>query len=227
MAYNFSQSQVQTAQQVLAAVPQANSTERLALMEAGLVESGMQNLTYGDRDSRGVFQERPSQGWTNVNNVAAATVQMFNAMNKSLTDPGAMAQSGERSAYPARYDAIQGEAQALLTAAGGGISLTASTNPNAPWWQNLFGIAASGSPGAEIPGGSNVLPGDTAIPSLGDWLAKVAPRVGLIVFGALFVLVGVWMAANRKAGDLPKALMNGGNVPGGQRAQRSADNRSG
>ncbi len=30
---------------------------------AALQESKMQNLDYGDRDSVGVFQQRPSQGW--------------------------------------------------------------------------------------------------------------------------------------------------------------------
>src|ERR1700756_1870861 len=103
MASQFTPEQVATAQQVLAAVPQATPTEQLALMEAGLVESGMRNLTFGDRDSEGVFQERPSQGWTNVTNVTDAAREMYNAMNKSLTDPGAMAQSGERSAFPDRY----------------------------------------------------------------------------------------------------------------------------
>ena len=39
----------------------------LAAFEAALVESGMQNLNYGDRDSIGVFQQRPSQGWGRAN----------------------------------------------------------------------------------------------------------------------------------------------------------------
>ena len=36
---------------------------RLSAFEAAIVESGVHNLNYGDRDSLGVFQQRPSQGW--------------------------------------------------------------------------------------------------------------------------------------------------------------------
>ncbi len=36
---------------------------RLAAFEAAIVESGVHNLNYGDRDSLGVFQQRPSAGW--------------------------------------------------------------------------------------------------------------------------------------------------------------------
>lgn len=35
----------------------------LAAFETGIVESSMQNIPGGDRDSLGVFQQRPSQGW--------------------------------------------------------------------------------------------------------------------------------------------------------------------
>lgn len=36
--------------------------ETIAIATA-LQESGLQNLNYGDRDSLGLFQQRPSQGW--------------------------------------------------------------------------------------------------------------------------------------------------------------------
>jgi hypothetical protein len=40
----------------------------VALMTA-LQESGLQNLTYGDRDSVGLFQQRPSAGWGTVQQI--------------------------------------------------------------------------------------------------------------------------------------------------------------
>jgi murein DD-endopeptidase MepM/ murein hydrolase activator NlpD len=43
-------------------------------------ESGLRNLTYGDRDSLGAFQQRPSQGWgtpAEVMNVAHATTSFL------------------------------------------------------------------------------------------------------------------------------------------------------
>ncbi|RRO18361.1 hypothetical protein EIL87_09045 [Saccharopolyspora rhizosphaerae] len=38
----------------------------LSAFETGLVETQMRNLNHGDRDSVGVFQQRPSQGWGSV-----------------------------------------------------------------------------------------------------------------------------------------------------------------
>jgi LysM repeat protein len=35
-------------------------------LAAAMQESGLENLTYGDRDSVGLFQQRPSVGWGNV-----------------------------------------------------------------------------------------------------------------------------------------------------------------
>lgn len=182
--YSFSPNQISVAQQVLATAQQygANATEQLALMEAGLVESGMANLNYGDRDSQGVFQERPSQGWTNVTNIPDATIQMLQHFNTSLTDAGAMAQSGERSAYPAKYDAIQPEAMALLQQAGGGanINLAASSNSG----------SSTSNTGTEAAG----------------WLQSVGLRVGMILFGAMLMLVGMWLALGHSTKELPQMI---------------------
>jgi hypothetical protein len=52
---------------------------------AALQESKLQNLTYGDRDSVGVFQQRPSQGWgkpSQIENPVYATSRFFGALTK-------------------------------------------------------------------------------------------------------------------------------------------------
>ena len=52
---------------------------------AALQESKLQNLTYGDRDSVGVFQQRPSQGWGKrraLENPVYATSRFFRALTK-------------------------------------------------------------------------------------------------------------------------------------------------
>jgi hypothetical protein len=36
---------------------------QVVALATALQESGLRNLTYGDRDSLGLFQQRPSQGW--------------------------------------------------------------------------------------------------------------------------------------------------------------------
>jgi hypothetical protein len=50
---------------------------------AALQESQLQNLDYGDRDSVGVFQQRPSQGWgttSEIENPVYATTRFFAAL---------------------------------------------------------------------------------------------------------------------------------------------------
>ncbi len=50
-----------------------------------LQESKLQNLTYGDRDSVGVFQQRPSEGWgprRDLENPVYATSKFFRALVK-------------------------------------------------------------------------------------------------------------------------------------------------
>ena len=52
---------------------------------AALQESQLQNLDYGDRDSVGVFQQRPSQGWgttREIENPVYATTRFFAALVK-------------------------------------------------------------------------------------------------------------------------------------------------
>ena len=69
------------AQQVVAAVRAFPATAdkphaAVIALSTARQESGLRNLDYGDRDSLGVFQQRPSQGWgtpAQVMNVAHAT----------------------------------------------------------------------------------------------------------------------------------------------------------
>jgi hypothetical protein len=52
---------------------------------AALQESKLENLTYGDRDSVGIFQQRPSQGWgkaSQIENPVYATSRFFGALTK-------------------------------------------------------------------------------------------------------------------------------------------------
>jgi hypothetical protein len=54
-------------------------------LAAALQESQLQNLDYGDRDSVGVFQQRPSQGWgttAEIENPVYATTRFFDALVK-------------------------------------------------------------------------------------------------------------------------------------------------
>jgi hypothetical protein len=100
----------------------ANDKVILSAYEAAIVESGVRNLPYGDRDSLGVFQQRPSQGWGTPKQIldpAYAARQYISrairsdSRNPDLT-PGHLAQSVQNSAYPDRYDRREGQARGLI-----------------------------------------------------------------------------------------------------------------
>ncbi|MFF2652058.1 peptidoglycan-binding protein [Streptomyces sp. NPDC058045] len=94
----------------------------LAGFEAGIVESNMNNLDCGDRDSLGVFQQRPSQGWgtpEQIMNVSYASNAFFTPAIRVADDnpdlsAGQVAQTVQVSAYPDRYDEAEGTALALI-----------------------------------------------------------------------------------------------------------------
>jgi hypothetical protein len=94
----------------------------LSAMETAIVESGVHNLNYGDRDSLGVFQQRPSQGWgspAQVTNVAYASKKYFEtAEEMDRGQPaGVLAQDVQRSAFPERYAEREGQARELIARA--------------------------------------------------------------------------------------------------------------
>ncbi|WP_367124322.1 hypothetical protein [Streptomyces phytohabitans] len=98
----------------------------LAAFEAGWVESHMHNLDCGDKDSLGVFQQRPSAGWgtpEQITDPVYATAEFLeqavrnDARNPAYT-PGQLAQSVQRSAFPDRYDQSEAKARELIAIAG-------------------------------------------------------------------------------------------------------------
>lgn len=92
----------------------------LAGFEAGWVESRMNNLPCGDRDSLGVFQQRPSMGWgtpEQVMDVSYAARRFFeHAVRADRPDltAGLLADAVQRSCCPERYDQAFERASAML-----------------------------------------------------------------------------------------------------------------
>jgi hypothetical protein len=85
-------------------------------------ESKLENLTYGDQDSVGVFQQRPSEGWgstAELENPAYAAGAFFNALVKvpgyTRLPVDVAAQDVQRSADGAAYEQYASTG-ALLTA---------------------------------------------------------------------------------------------------------------
>jgi hypothetical protein len=92
---------------------------RLAAWETAIVESGVKSLDWGDRDSEGPFQQRPSQGWgtpAQVRDPFYATAQFVRhaqPIENRYSDPGDLAQAVQRSGHGERYAQRAGQAAAL------------------------------------------------------------------------------------------------------------------
>lgn len=94
-------------------------------IQAGKTESNLRNVNYGDRDSLGVFQMRPSMGWgtpAQVTNVEYAVNKFYDELLEvegwKDMRPGAAAQAVERSAFPSRYHEVEGMAAHLVSKKG-------------------------------------------------------------------------------------------------------------
>lgn len=91
-------------------------------LATAIQESKLRNLDYGDRDSLGLFQQRPSQGWgtkEEVRDPVYATNAFYDVLVKiegyqSLEITKA-AQKVQRSAYPDAYADHEQEARALAS----------------------------------------------------------------------------------------------------------------
>jgi hypothetical protein len=89
-------------------------------------ESKIRNLSHGDRDSIGIFQQRPSQGWGTVAQISDehyAINKFYDALEK-IDDYQSMriteaAQKVQRSAYPEAYEPHAPDARALASALTG------------------------------------------------------------------------------------------------------------
>ncbi|WP_207917029.1 hypothetical protein [Micromonospora sp. KC723] len=103
-------------------------------------ESGLRNLAHGDRDSLGLFQQRPSQGWgtpEQIQDQRYAANRFYAALKKvrgwermRVTDA---AQAVQRSAFPTAYQKWADESEvltrALLGEATGAVACTVSSRP--------------------------------------------------------------------------------------------------
>jgi cell wall-associated NlpC family hydrolase len=84
-------------------------------------ESDLRNINYGDRDSLGLFQQRPSQGWGSPAQVLDPVYSTTTFLDHLLQVPGwdrlpvtVAAQTVQRSAFPDAYAKWEGLAAALV-----------------------------------------------------------------------------------------------------------------
>jgi peptidoglycan DL-endopeptidase CwlO len=104
-------------------------------LATALQESGLRNLTYGDRDSLGLFQQRPSSGWgtpAQVRDVRYAATAFYGGKDVPPNNPGLLdipgwqampvtvaAQAVQHSAFPDAYADDELTARAAVTAITG------------------------------------------------------------------------------------------------------------
>jgi hypothetical protein len=86
-------------------------------------ESGLRNLDYGDRDSLGLFQQRPSQGWGTPEQVQDPVYAAGKFYDWLVTVPGwetgrltEVAQAVQRSGFPEAYQKHEAMAEELTAA---------------------------------------------------------------------------------------------------------------
>ncbi|MFJ2649467.1 C40 family peptidase [Streptomyces sp. NPDC087420] len=123
---------------------------QVVALATALQESGLRNLAYGDRDSLGLFQQRPSQGWGTANEIldpVHASTMFYEALERvsgwqSLSVTQA-AQAVQKSGFPEAYAAWEPLATALQQAIKPLLAQAGGASP---------GPAPSRSAGTKTPG---------------------------------------------------------------------------
>jgi len=94
-------------------------------LATAMQESTLRNINYGDRDSLGLFQQRPSQGWGTPAEVTDPVYSTTLFLEKLLEVPGweqlpvtVAAQTVQRSAFPNAYAKWEGLAAELVQQLG-------------------------------------------------------------------------------------------------------------
>ncbi len=187
-SYEFTPEQAVNAATITAVGTGRGLPERavtIALATA-LQESGLRNISHGDRDSLGLFQQRPSQGWGTPEEILDPTyaagefykhlVKVRGYQDLPLT---VAAQRVQRSGYPEAYAkhepdarllaaALTGVSAATLTCDGrqesGGAAQAAATGPDAVRSALVrdFGRDALETAAAEVGGKAEPSPAPTA-----------------------------------------------------------------
>ena len=100
-------------------------------LATAMQESTLRNLDHGDRDSLGLFQQRPSQGWGTAEEITTPSVSAQKFYDALVKVPGwetkpvtIAAQEVQRSAFPDAYAKHEGVATQLVSQLSGNIVRT-------------------------------------------------------------------------------------------------------
>jgi murein DD-endopeptidase MepM/ murein hydrolase activator NlpD len=103
----------------------ANNNDLIVSIMTAMQESGIRNLNYGDRDSLGLFQQRPSQGWGTAEQIRTPSYAARKFFEHLLAMKGRgklsltrQAQAVQRSAFPDAYAKWEAMARAVVSGTG-------------------------------------------------------------------------------------------------------------
>lgn len=122
-AADLSDEQRRNAATIIAVARQLDAPPRawVVAVATAMQESTLRNINYGDRDSLGLFQQRPSQGWGSPAQVLDPVYSTSIFIQRLLEIPGwdelpvtVAAQAVQRSAFPDAYAKWEGLAAELV-----------------------------------------------------------------------------------------------------------------
>ncbi len=193
-SYTLDIDQAQVASTVVGVVLKRTLPVRAAVLTIGaaLQESKLRNIPagQGDRDSVGILQQRPSQGWgtaAEIANVSYATGKFLDAVVKVPNWQGdslaAVVQSVQFSADGAAYAKHEPEAQQIADALMGTTPAAVSCNFGKPS-KAATGAAVSAAVQADLPVAVPTVAGQSVtVPGAGwataAWFVCNADRLGL------------------------------------------------
>ena len=123
--FAFTGEQIANAQAIARVAHDRGLPERAVVigLATAYQESGLRNLNYGDRDSLGLFQQRPSMGWgtpAQVRTPAYAAGKFFerlvNVPNWQTRPLWASADAVQRSEFPSAYAKWENTAAQVVAA---------------------------------------------------------------------------------------------------------------
>ncbi|ASR36596.1 peptidase M23 [Prauserella marina] len=165
-----------------------------------ITESGLRSLTYGDRDSLGLFQQRPSMGWGTPKEIldpAYAARKFYQHLlalpHWQQMDLAPAAQAVQRSGFPDRYADYEQAARQIVTAL---TEVSCTPARNGGWVPPTTGRCTSGfgPRGAEFHRGQDIAaPIGTPI---------VAANSGRVIASGPATGYGLWVRIEHDGGTI-------------------------
>ncbi|MEY9871913.1 hypothetical protein ABH931_001386 [Streptacidiphilus sp. MAP12-33] len=144
--------QMQNASTIAAVATSRNLPERAVTISlaTAMQESRLTNLNGGDRDSIGLFQQRPSQGWGTPEQIADPVYATNRFLDKLVAIPGyaqlpltEAAQDVQHSGFPDAYAQHEADAQTLSGALTGRVPSALNCTVNGVGTSNPAGSGAT------------------------------------------------------------------------------------